>query len=536
MLAAVAALALGARVAAAPAGLAIAVDVPARSAEEVEIEVARPLEEALADLPGLERMESASREGGVVLTLTLERGGDLAAARGAVQSRLAATRARLPQDAGPPSVSALEAAAGPAFVCTLRSEAAAPDMLRAVCDRDVRPQLVATAGVARVVTAGGALRETEVRLDPAQLAARGVTVEDVLAALESNRLSAPGLQGGTSDPSLLGRVVVAARDGVPMLLGDVGVVRTGAAPGAAAAMRDGERCALVLVFLREGTPAAAAERALRERLAAVAARLPPSFRLEPLGPPLLAARAPGRLAGAGRAAFEKLREMQDVSSIVASETSQGEIEIFISLAARRERPFAAAAADVAERLARAAPGAAPWDLSSAEGSLAPALTLRLRGPDLETLRGLAAGIVERARAVPGVRAARVEGGALAPRLVLRSDQKALARAGISAADLARTVAAAQGGVVAGRATDGSDLVVRVSEDALGALALRSPAGDLVPVRALVAIETVAAPLEIRREDGERFLDVKIDAPEDARKRAALAAEAALPPGYRLIRR
>ena len=217
---------------------------PAMGAEELETAIAIPLEVALAGLPDVRRVRSNSQPGVAQVTIEFEPAADYYRSRQFVAERVAQVSGGLPPGTDPPIISSLTGRLNEIFEFTLEADPGAADLmtLRDLAEFEVNNRLLAVPGVAAVERLGGYLRQFQVQLDPERMAARVVSLEEVLHAVEESNLDAAGgivAQGsiewtvralgrarGVED---LRRTVVTTRGEVPVLLGDVADIREGAA-------------------------------------------------------------------------------------------------------------------------------------------------------------------------------------------------------------------------------------------------------------------------------------------------------------------
>jgi cobalt-zinc-cadmium resistance protein CzcA len=217
---------------------------PAMGAEELETAIAIPLEVALAGLPDVRRVRSSSQLGVAQVTIEFEPNADYYRARQFVAERVAQASAALPAGTDPPLISSLTGRLNEIFEFTLEAEAGAADLmtLRDLAEFDVTNRLLAVPGVAAVERLGGYLRQFQVQLDPERLAARRVSLDEVMHAVEeANQNAAGGIVaqgaiewtvralGRAQSVDDLRRTLVATRGDVPVLLGDVADVREAAA-------------------------------------------------------------------------------------------------------------------------------------------------------------------------------------------------------------------------------------------------------------------------------------------------------------------
>jgi heavy metal efflux system protein len=217
---------------------------PAMGAEELETAIAIPLEVALAGLPDVRRVRSNSQLGVAQVTIEFDPAADYYRSRQFVAERVAQASGQLPAGTEPPLISSLTGRLNEIFEFTLEADPGAADLmtLRDLAEFDVNNRLVAVPGVAAVERLGGYLRQFQVQLDPERMAARVVSLDDVMHAVEESNMNAAG--GIVSQGSIewtvralgraqsiddLRRTVVTTRGDVPVVLGDIADIREAAA-------------------------------------------------------------------------------------------------------------------------------------------------------------------------------------------------------------------------------------------------------------------------------------------------------------------
>ena len=163
---------------------------------EVEELVTRPIEERVGAVPGVVSVESSSREGLSEVVLDFAWGSEVDQAMADVREKL--DRVRLPTESQRPIVLRYDPASEPILRLALRSPIAGDlgddDLaaLRDLADRQVKRQLEKIGGVAAVEIHGGHEEEVLVEVDPARLAALGLTTDDVSAAIRSGNVNRAG--------------------------------------------------------------------------------------------------------------------------------------------------------------------------------------------------------------------------------------------------------------------------------------------------------------------------------------------------------
>src|SRR3954471_12932216 len=171
---------------------------PGQAAEEIEKQVTIPVERALVGLPNVLVQRSITSFGLSQVIVTFEDGVDIYFARQQVAERL-------PDAEVPPGVTPTlgpnDTPVGQVYQYTLESEQHGPSELRSWQDWVVEKQLKRVAGVADVVSFGGYQKEYHVLADPAHLRASGVTLKDLITAVQrSNGATSGGyVQYGESE-------------------------------------------------------------------------------------------------------------------------------------------------------------------------------------------------------------------------------------------------------------------------------------------------------------------------------------------------
>lgn len=262
----------------------------AMGAEELELEIAIPLETALAGLPGTRRVRSNNQLGVSQVTVEFEPDADYFRARQLVAERLQQVVASLPPGSEPPLLSSLTGRLNEVIELSIEAEAGSADLmtLRDLAEFEVRSRLLAVPGVAAVERLGGYLRQLQVQIDPDRMVARGVSLNEVLHALEGANLNASGglITRGPMEWSVraigrvqvaadVGAVVVAVRGATPVLISDVADVREGPAPRRGIAHRLRGEIVSCRVVKQFGADTVGVSRGVRAALQEIQRGLPP---------------------------------------------------------------------------------------------------------------------------------------------------------------------------------------------------------------------------------------------------------------------
>ena len=291
-------------------------DWPGRSPQEVEDQVTYPMVVNLQGLAGVHAVRSSSAFGFSMINVIFEDGTDLYFARTRILERLSLVASLLPKGVTPvlgPDASAV----GQVFWYTVEGPGKDPGTLRAIQDWYIRYQLNSVPGVAEVASIGGFVRQYQIDIDPDRLSAYGLTIRDVVEAVQMSNNNVGGKvleKGGIEyivrglglirDVSDVERIVVTARAGTPVYISSLGAVTLGPEFRRGALEKDGREAVGGVVTMRYGESAPEIIRRVREKLAEVSRGLPPGVTIVPFyDRSALIARAVGTL---NRALFEEI--------------------------------------------------------------------------------------------------------------------------------------------------------------------------------------------------------------------------------------
>jgi len=235
-----------------PTQLVIQTESPGLSAELVESLVTQPLETAIAGTVGIDMMRSQSIPGLSVITVIFNEGTDVYRNRQVVAERLTTLTTQLPRGIVP-NITPLTSAASTVMGIGLTSNTRTLMELRTLVDWTIKPHLMSVPGVADVNVFGGDVRQFQVQVDPDKLIRYGVTLQQVMEAAgkatgvrgagyieNNNQRIIINTEGQALTPQLLAQTTLLYRNGQVVRLGDVGVIKEGAAPSISASAINGQ--------------------------------------------------------------------------------------------------------------------------------------------------------------------------------------------------------------------------------------------------------------------------------------------------------
>lgn len=269
---------------------------PALSPVEVEQYVTVPVERAMAGVPHSTEIRSVSKYGLSVVTIVFTDATDIYFARQLVSERMREVESAVPAQYGKPEMGPITSGLGEIYQFVVRNDRLSLMQREELLDWQIAPQLRAVPGIIEVNSFGGEDRQYQVVLDPTKLQAAGVSVAQVIEALEkSNRNAGGGYIQHNREQFVIGtdglvknledvrRVVIGATpQGVPITVSTVADVQFGPRlrRGAATKNGDGEVVVGVAMMLL-GENSRTVTDAVKAKLSAIQPSLPPGTTIEP---------------------------------------------------------------------------------------------------------------------------------------------------------------------------------------------------------------------------------------------------------------
>ncbi len=274
----------------------IITSAPALAPTEVEQYVTVPVERAMAGVPRSIEVRSISKYGISVVTVVFEDGTDIYFARQLVSERMREAEKSIPEGYGSPEIGPITSGLGEVFQFVVKNDTLSLMQLEELLDWHIGPLLRTVPGVVEVNSFGGEDRQYQVVLDPKRLQAAGLSVTEVVDALERANANAGGgyieherehFVIGTdglvkSLDDLQGVVVGATSDGTPITLATIADVRFGPRLRRGAASMDGKGEVVVgVAMMLLGENALSVTSAIKTKLAEIQPSLPAGTKIEP---------------------------------------------------------------------------------------------------------------------------------------------------------------------------------------------------------------------------------------------------------------
>lgn len=272
--------------------VAVAVQDPGASPEEVETEITKKVEDTVNTISQVDEVRSTSSEGfsQVIITFDLSKDGDIAAQE--VQNKVNLIVPDLPQTAKQPVIQKFD----PDAVPVMQIAVSAPRSMRDVtliADKLIKQKLENAKGVGEITIVGGINREIHVMVDPDRLRAYNLTVTNVLNAVRAQNLELPAgtlnagareftvrTTGKITDASQFNQITIANRDNYVVKVKDIGYAEDAAEEPTTASRLDGNPSVTLTVSKQSGVNTVSTADAVKEKLEEIRPSLPRDVRAD----------------------------------------------------------------------------------------------------------------------------------------------------------------------------------------------------------------------------------------------------------------
>ncbi len=216
----------------------VSAQLPGASPDTMATSVATPLVKQFATIAGIDSIATTNAQGSTSIAIQFVLNRNIDAAAADVQAAITRAQKQLPLEmTTPPSYRKVNPADAPIILLALKSDVVPLSQLDAFAQQVISPALSTVDGVAQVLIFGSQKYAVRIQIDPIALAARGIGVDDLQAAITATNANTPvGTLQNTSqqltiqartqlaDAAQFANVIIATRNGKPVRLGDVAKV------------------------------------------------------------------------------------------------------------------------------------------------------------------------------------------------------------------------------------------------------------------------------------------------------------------------
>lgn len=262
------------------------------SAQDIEQNVTRPLENALNAVNDLKHITSKSRENISVITLEFEYGKDIDVLTNDVRDKLDMVKSSLPDNAETPVIFKFSSDMVPIVMLSVKASESMPGLYKIVDDAVANP-LARISGVGSVSISGAPKREIHVYVDPKRLEAYNLSIETISSIIAAENRNIPGgsfdigsdtyslrVQGEFSSADQMRRIVVGSFNGKNVYLSDVAIVDDSLEERAQQTYNDGEKGAMIVIQKQSGANSVEISGKVLKMLPQLQKRLPSDVKLD----------------------------------------------------------------------------------------------------------------------------------------------------------------------------------------------------------------------------------------------------------------
>ena len=274
----------------------VSAGLPGASPETMASSVATPLERQFSTIAGLNTVSSTSTLGNTQITLQFDLSRNIDAAAQDVQTAISASARQLPPGMpNQPTLKKVNPADQPIVYLMVSSPTLPLSKVNEYADTSLAQRLSTISGVAQVLVTGEQKYAVRAQLDPSALASRGIGIDDVATALQRGNTNLPvgtlyGIHqnltvqanGQLMDAESYRQLIIAYRNGAPVLLRDLGDVIDSVENNRLASRYNGQQVVTLTIQRQPGTNTVAVVDAIRNLLPAFRQQLPASIKLDVL--------------------------------------------------------------------------------------------------------------------------------------------------------------------------------------------------------------------------------------------------------------
>jgi hydrophobic/amphiphilic exporter-1 (mainly G- bacteria), HAE1 family len=284
--------------------ISVNASLPGASPETMASSVATPLEKQFSTIPGVETMTSTSTQGSTSISLQFALSRNIDAAAQDVQAAISQAQRQLPRDVLPPSFNKVDPSSSPILYYALRSTTLPLPQLNQYAETFLAQRLSTIDGVAQVQVFGSMKYAVRIQIDPQQLTARKIGIDEVSAAVENGNVNLPTgtlwgtdkvfsveSQGQLNNAADFGALVVTYRDGAPVRLRDLGRVIDSIQDTKRASWFNGQRAVVLAVQRQPGTNTVAVAERVKAEVERLRPQIPPSIDIATLNDRSLTVKA-----------------------------------------------------------------------------------------------------------------------------------------------------------------------------------------------------------------------------------------------------
>ncbi|MDR1726673.1 MAG: efflux RND transporter permease subunit [Acidobacteriota bacterium] len=270
----------------------VSTSLPGASAEEVETQITKPIEEVVNTIAGIDELRSTSQQGNsrVMIQFVLER--DIEAATQDVRDKIATIANQFPTDTLPSTIQKVDPDSSPILTVAISGDRSQKEISEIV-DKQIKQSLETVKDVGEVSFSGDRHREIQLLLDKDRMNAYGLTVDQVRSAVARQNVEIPGgsfisgpaeiamrTMGRIQNVEDFNQIIIAYSGGSVVRFKDVGRVLDTVEEPKSVARLNGRQAVSLQIRKQSGTNTVTVVDAVMARLERIKANLPPDIQIQ----------------------------------------------------------------------------------------------------------------------------------------------------------------------------------------------------------------------------------------------------------------
>ncbi|MBF0408992.1 MAG: efflux RND transporter permease subunit [Candidatus Riflebacteria bacterium] len=265
--------------------------LPGAGPEEMETQIAKPIEEVINTIGGIDTLSTKCLFGSVQIVVKFNLEKDINVAAQEIRDKIARITKDFPEGTEPPFVEKMDPDAAPVLTLLLSSEMPLRDLTH-FCRKRIKEPIEAIQGVGAIQLIGGREREIHIILDSAKLAKYNISSAQVKDALKNQNMEIPGgnvthqnneftlrALGRLENPAKFAEIIVTTQNNIPIRISDLGKVIDGQEESRNMAKLDGKTCLSMVIQKQSGENTLDVINAVNKRLAELKHTLPPDLKM-----------------------------------------------------------------------------------------------------------------------------------------------------------------------------------------------------------------------------------------------------------------
>ena len=269
----------------------ITTTLPGASAEEMETEVTKPIEEVVNTIQGIDELRATTVEGASIINISFVLERDVEQAVQDVRDRVSTILRRLPEGIDPPVIEKIDPDAQPVMSISVSGDRSIREITE-IADKQIKQALESVGGIGQILLIGGRQRAIQIEIDAGKMNALGISVNQLAQTLQRQNVEIPSGRieqgrrevtlrtlGRITSPAQFGNLIVNAGQNTPIRVRDFAAITDSWEEPRNLARLDNEPAVTLLVRKQSGTNTVQVIQTVKDRLNEIQKALPPDLKV-----------------------------------------------------------------------------------------------------------------------------------------------------------------------------------------------------------------------------------------------------------------